>query len=74
MPAPLADALEQNPAAQRVFNGFSLSKQRDYVAWIAEAKQPATVERRVAQALAWLAEGKPRNWKFMKAPAGGWRV
>ena len=74
VPTPLAEALAERPEALRVFEGFSYSKRRDYVDWIAEAKQPATVARRVEQALAWLAEGKPRNWKYMKAPAGGWKA
>jgi len=31
----------------------------------AAALRAATRERRTAQAVAWLAEGKPRNWKYM---------
>jgi len=47
------------------FDAFPPSQQRDYVEWIAEAKRDETRERRIAQALEWLAEGKPRNWKYM---------
>jgi uncharacterized protein YdeI (YjbR/CyaY-like superfamily) len=32
--------------------------------WITETKQPQTRERRIAQAIAWIAEGKQRNWKY----------
>jgi len=32
--------------------------------WIVEAKQEATREKRMAQAVEWIAEGKGRNWKY----------
>jgi hypothetical protein len=32
--------------------------------WIVEAKREQTRGRRVAQAIEWLAEGKPRHWKY----------
>jgi uncharacterized protein YdeI (YjbR/CyaY-like superfamily) len=66
IPAELAAALKKAPAAREHFDGFSPSKQRDYAEWIAEAKTEATRERRLAQALDWIAEGKPRNWKYEK--------
>jgi uncharacterized protein YdeI (YjbR/CyaY-like superfamily) len=59
-------ALARNAAARRAFEGFSPSHQREYLEWITDAKQDATRERRIAQALEWLAEGKPRNWKYMR--------
>jgi uncharacterized protein YdeI (YjbR/CyaY-like superfamily) len=62
----LKQALRENPDAAATFRAFSPSHQREYLEWIAEAKQAATRARRVAQAVAWLAEGKPRNWKYMK--------
>jgi uncharacterized protein YdeI (YjbR/CyaY-like superfamily) len=66
MPAELAAALEANDPARAAFEGFSPSHRREYVEWIAEAKAEATRQRRLATALEWLAEGKPRNWKYMK--------
>jgi len=65
-PPVLAKALRANPAAATTFESFSYSHRRDYVEWISEAKQTATRDRRLAQAIEWLAEGKPRNWKYMK--------
>ena len=44
---------------------LSPSQQRDYVDWYNEAKREDTRERRLAQAIAWIAEGKPRNWKYL---------
>jgi uncharacterized protein YdeI (YjbR/CyaY-like superfamily) len=37
------------------------------VEWITEAKREETREARVKQAVEWMAEGKPRHWKYMKA-------
>jgi len=46
--------------------GGAFRHQREYIEWLTEAKQEATREKRLATALEWLAEGKPRNWKYMK--------
>jgi uncharacterized protein YdeI (YjbR/CyaY-like superfamily) len=48
------------------FEGFPPGHRREYVEWITEAKTDATRQRRLATAVEWLAEGKPRNWKYMK--------
>jgi uncharacterized protein YdeI (YjbR/CyaY-like superfamily) len=34
--------------------------------WIDEAKTATTKEKRIAQTIEWLIEGKQRNWKYMK--------
>jgi len=65
LPEELADALKTNPAAEKHFNAFPPSHKREYISWIVEAKTPATRQRRVAQTLELLAEGKQRNWKYM---------
>ena len=59
-------ALEKNKKAAATFKAFSPSNKREYVEWITEAKREATREKRLAQAIEWMAEGKPRNWKYMK--------
>lgn len=66
VPDDLAAALEKNERARATFEGFGPSHKREYVEWIAEAKRDSTRSRRLATALQWLAEGKPRNWKYMK--------
>ena len=66
VPDELAAALAQAPAAQAVFDGFSPTNRRDYCEWIGEAKRPETRAARVAQAILWLAEGKPRHWKYQR--------
>jgi uncharacterized protein YdeI (YjbR/CyaY-like superfamily) len=59
-------ALKKNKKAQATFDKFSPSHQREYVEWITEAKQDATRQKRLAQAIQWLVEGKSRNWKYEK--------
>ena len=50
--------MKKNKLAAKVFEGFSPSCKREYVDWIAEAKREETKEKRVAQAVEWMAEGK----------------
>ena len=59
-------ALANNPQARDTFNSFSYSNKRDYVAWLQEAKTEATRQKRLNTAVEWLAEGKVRNWKYIK--------
>jgi len=65
-PAEFAAALKKNKAAGKVFGAFSPSCKREYVEWIVDAKREETRERRIAQAVEWIAEGKQRNWKYME--------
>jgi len=64
MHADFAAALAKAPKAKAALDGFSPSAQRDYLEWIAEAKQDATRHKRIATAVEWLSEGKKRNWKY----------
>jgi uncharacterized protein YdeI (YjbR/CyaY-like superfamily) len=66
VPSDLARALGKNAKAKAAFEGFSPSQRREYVEWITEAKQDATRARRLKQAIPWMSQGKPRNWKYMK--------
>jgi uncharacterized protein YdeI (YjbR/CyaY-like superfamily) len=59
-----AAALDKTPTAKAALDGFPPSAQRDYFEWIAEAKQDATRQKRIATAIEWLSEGKRRNWKY----------
>jgi uncharacterized protein YdeI (YjbR/CyaY-like superfamily) len=65
VPADLAAALKKSPKAKKAFDAFSPSHRREYVEWITEAKQEATRQKRLAQAIEWIGEGKSRNWKYM---------
>ncbi|HET9294053.1 MAG TPA: YdeI/OmpD-associated family protein [Gemmatimonadales bacterium] len=66
VPIELKRALEKNRKARETFEGFTPSNKRDYAEWIAEAKGAETRQRRLAQAIEWMAQGKPRNWKYMR--------
>lgn len=65
-PDDLRAALDGNPEAAATFDAFSPSCRREYVEWVTEAKQAATREKRIAQAVEWIAEGKKCNWKYEK--------
>ena len=67
VPADLEAALAKNKKAAASFGAFSPSHKREYIEWITEAKAEETRKRRLAQAVEWMAEGKSRNWKYMKA-------
>jgi uncharacterized protein YdeI (YjbR/CyaY-like superfamily) len=59
-----AAALSKAPKAKASLDSFPPSAQRDYFEWIAEAKQDATRQKRIATAVEWLTEGKRRHWKY----------
>lgn len=65
VPDALAAALKKNGKARETFDAFSPSHKREYAEWVAEAKGEDTRRRRVETAIAWMSEGKPRNWKYM---------
>lgn len=66
IPGYFLSALKRNKQAQKTFEAFSYSNKKDYLQWITEAKTEVTREKRIETALEWMAEGKPRNWKYMK--------
>jgi len=66
VPPVLAAALRKDRKAAATFEGFSPSARRDYVEWITGAKGQETRRRRLATAVEWMAEGRPRNWKYAR--------
>ncbi|WP_312991528.1 YdeI/OmpD-associated family protein [Chryseobacterium flavum] len=58
------EILTQNKKALEIFEKSSPSFRKEYVNWITEAKTEATRNKRIEQALEWIAEGKGRNWKY----------
>jgi uncharacterized protein YdeI (YjbR/CyaY-like superfamily) len=64
IPAELGTALKKNKLAAKAFERFSLSCKREYAEWIADAKKPETKQKRLKQAIEWIAQGKPRQWKY----------
>lgn len=64
VPPDLERALARNARARKAFDGFSPSHRREYVEWIQEARREETRAKRLATAIEWMAEGKPRHWKY----------
>jgi uncharacterized protein YdeI (YjbR/CyaY-like superfamily) len=64
MPDDFKELLSTNATAVGYFEGFSPSKKREYLEWFAEAKSEATRQKRMAEALQWIGEGKSRHWKY----------
>ena len=66
IPTYLTNNLKKNKKAWTTFENFSPSHKKEYVEWIVDAKTEETRQRRIAQAIEWMAEGKARNWKYIK--------
>ena len=64
MPADFDILLKSNTTAYFHYDKFSSSKKREYLEWFADAKSEATRQKRIEQALEWIAEGKSRHWKY----------
>jgi hypothetical protein len=61
VPAALAQALEGDATAKATFDALAFTHRKEFARWIAEAKKDETRERRVAQALQMLREGRTRS-------------
>jgi uncharacterized protein YdeI (YjbR/CyaY-like superfamily) len=57
-------AIKKNKKARAAYEAFSPSHRREYIEWITGAKSEETRARRLETAVAWMAEGKSRNWKY----------
>ncbi len=66
MPPELAAGLARSRRSREHFEKLPPGQQREYLEWIAEGKQVATRKRRSEQAIDWLSDGKPRNWRYMR--------
>jgi uncharacterized protein YdeI (YjbR/CyaY-like superfamily) len=58
MPPEFTDALKNNPQAEAVYNDLALTHQKQYLAWIITAKRPETKQKRIAESIQMLSEGK----------------
>jgi Bacteriocin-protection, YdeI or OmpD-Associated/Domain of unknown function (DUF1905) len=61
VPAALAQALDGDATAKATFDALAFTHRKEFARWIAEAKKDDTRERRVAQALQMLREGRTRS-------------
>ena len=58
--------LSKNKQAKEVIDSFSYSHRKEYVQRMTEAKTEPTGKKRMAEALAMIAEGNGRYWKYQK--------
>lgn len=65
-PADLLAALKNNARARAAYDDMSPSHKREYIEWITEAQRDETRKRRVATAVEWIAEGRIRNWRYVR--------
>lgn len=65
MPQTFADALVEAGLRER-FDAMPPGYRREYVEWVSEAKTDTTRDKRIAQSVEWIGEGKHRNWKYQK--------
>jgi uncharacterized protein YdeI (YjbR/CyaY-like superfamily) len=66
IPGYFTEALKMNEAARAAFDKFSTTNKREYIDWLNEAKTEETRARRLETALEGMAEGKIRNWKYVR--------
>ena len=64
VPPDFMAAVKKNKKAFATFDAFSYSKKKEYVEWFTEARTEATRDKRLAEAIEWMAEGKSRHWKY----------
>lgn len=66
IPVYFMNALRKKKKALDFFLNSSYSCKKEYIAWIEEAKTEETRNKRVDTSVKWLAEGRQRNWKYVK--------
>jgi hypothetical protein len=58
VPSDLDEALRQSPKAEKFFNTLSYTNRKEYAAWISAAKRTETREKRLAETIQKLLQGK----------------
>jgi uncharacterized protein YdeI (YjbR/CyaY-like superfamily) len=66
IPDAFAEQLSRHAQTNEVFQSKSPSFRKEYIVWIADAKTDQTRQKRIDEALEWIAEGKGRFWKYEK--------
>jgi hypothetical protein len=61
VPTDLAAALDDDPKVRAAFDGLAFTHRKEFARWVAEAKRPETRQRRVAQAVEMVREGRTRS-------------
>lgn len=66
IPDYFTNVVKKNKKAWTTFENFSYSNKKEYVEWVVDAKTEDTRQKRLEQAIEWMAKGKVRNWKYIK--------
>lgn len=66
MPGAFKSALEKNPKALNAYQKMSPSHQQEYLEYISEAKQEATVQRRIEKTIGLLLKDKELNAEYSR--------
>ena len=66
VPPALKRALSNNKKARETFENFNYTNKKEYIEWLTEAKTAETRSKRLSTAVGWMAEGKARNWKYVR--------
>jgi len=61
------DSLRANGKALATFERFNYTDKKEYVDWVTEAKRDETRRRRLETAAEWMAQGRIRNWKYVRS-------
>ena len=61
VPAELTAALAADATARSTFDGLAHTHRKEFARWVGEAKRAATRDRRVAQTLEMMREGRTRS-------------
>jgi hypothetical protein len=61
VPAELAEALATDPGAAAAYERLAFTHRKEYARWVGEAKKEATRQRRAAEALQMLRDGRTRS-------------
>jgi hypothetical protein len=61
LPDDLAAALGTDPALRARFDALAFTHRKEFARWVAEAKRPETRQRRIAQAIEMVREGRTRS-------------
>ena len=64
VPDAFLKVLKKNKTLLARFENLSYSHKKEYLEWITEAKMEDTRQKRMAQTVEWLKEGKSLNWKY----------
>ncbi|MEX0429228.1 YdeI/OmpD-associated family protein [Nocardioides sp. DS6] len=61
VPSDLAAALAEDPTVKAAYDALAFTHRKEFARWVAEAKRPETRERRIAQAVEMIREGRTRS-------------